>query len=74
MTVAIRYSASIRGGNVSLSVIAGQTKPISVTNIPCKIALQIDSKLTTFRDTASVGFVTGGIIQCVINTAPLVGK
>ena len=49
------------GGNVSLSVIAATNEnAISVSNIPCRIALQIDSKLDNGSVTPlGAGFVTG---------------
>ena len=59
------------GGNVSLSVIATTNEnAISVTNISCRIALQIDSKLDNGSLTPlSVGFVTGwDSSNTVINT------
>lgn len=58
-------------GNVSLSVIAATNEnAISVTNLPCRIALQIDSKLDNGSATPlAVGFVTGwDSSNAVINT------
>lgn len=59
------------GGNVSLSFVAATNEnAISATNVPCNIALQIDSKLDNGSATPlGVGFVTGrDYSNAVINT------
>lgn len=59
------------GGIVSLSVIAAtKENAVSVTNVPCRIALQIDSKLDNGSATPlGMGFVTGwDSSNAVINT------